>query len=286
MRGLAYVRPETLDEAAVFLREHGAGTEILAGGTDVMIDLRAGALKGRRYLLDVSRLEALKRITVGPEGVTIGAGVTISEIGASDTLKQHAPALAQCARFFASKQIRNVATIGGNVAHCSPCGDTLPPLLIHEARVVLVSADGRREVAVDQVASGPYACALPSQELIQSFILKPASDITFADFQKIGRRKALATARISMAAMARQEKDGRIGFLRFALGACTPTPRRMEAVEGLLTGQQATESLLWKAAGAMTEATFGIGGRRPSAVYKEPAIQGLFMRMLFPLVQS
>ena len=224
MGHLDYIRPGALAEALAFLHDHGPDTEILAGGTDVMIDLRAGALGSKRYLLDVSRLEDLKGITVGPDGVSVGAGVAIAEIGDSDLLKRHAPALWKCAQTFASQQVRNVATIGGNAAHCSPCGDTLPPLVIQDARAVLVSKDGRREVPVDAIASGPYACSLPSHELIERFILEPAPEITFSDFQKIGRRKALAIARISMAAMARQEADGTVAFSDFPWGPAPPCP--------------------------------------------------------------
>jgi CO/xanthine dehydrogenase FAD-binding subunit len=286
MAAIDYIRPNTLAEALDFLQEHGPRTEILAGGTDVMIDLRAGALRSKRYLLDVSRLDDLKGIAVGPDGVSVGAGVAIAEIGDSELLRQHAPTLWTCARTFASQQVRNVATIGGNAAHCSPCGDTLPPLVIHDSRAVLISKDGRREVPVDAIASGPYACSLPSHELIERFILKPAPEITFSDFRKIGRRKALSIARISMAAMARQETDGTVSFFRFSLGACTPVPRRMEAVEALIAGRRPTESLLWKAAGALTEEMFRITGRRASATYKEPAVQGLFVKMLHPMVRS
>jgi CO/xanthine dehydrogenase FAD-binding subunit len=286
MGALGYVRPGTLAEALDFLREHGPRTEILAGGTDVMIDLRAGVLRSKRYLLDVSRLDDLKGITAGPDGISVGAGVAIAEIGDSELLREHAPTLWQCAQTFASQQVRNAATIGGNAAHCSPCGDTLPPLVIHDARAVLSSKDGRREVPVDAIASGPYACSLPSHELIERFILEPAPEITFSDFQKTGRRKALAIARISMAAMARQEADGTVAFFRFSLGACTPTPRRMAVVEAMVAGRRPTETLLREAASALTEEMFRVTGRRASAVYKEPAVQGLFLRMLYPMVRS
>jgi CO/xanthine dehydrogenase FAD-binding subunit len=201
-------------------------------------------------------------------------------------LEQHAPALWKCAFTFASRQIRNVATIGGNVAHCSPCGDTVPPLVIHEARAVLAAKKGIRRVPVEKIASGPYACSLPADEIILRFILQPAKDVTFCDFQKIGRRRELATARVNAAAMARQEPDGRISFLRFSLGSCTPTPHRLPEVEGHLIGRAPTPERIWEAGRILAERTIAIAGRRPSTVYKESAIQGLFFRMLHPLVRS
>ncbi len=279
-----YIRPENLDEALDHLHRNGPRTRILAGGTDLVVDLRNGDA-GPDFLLDVSRLTELKGIEASTEQVSVGAGVTLSEIQSSDVLKQHAPALHRCSFTFASQQIRNVATIGGNVAHCSPCGDTVPPLVIHEARTVLASKRGRREVPIEHIASGPYACSLPADEIIVRFILTPAPAITFSDFQKIGRRKSLAIARINAAAMARQEPDGRISFLRFALGSCTPTPQRMEEIENGMIGQRPTAKLIWETGQLLADRTIAITGRRPSTIYKETAIQGLFVRMLTPLVR-
>lgn len=282
MQNLAYARPQTLNEALDFLDANGADTKILAGGTDVMVDLRTGEIQPQ-YLLDVSRLAELKGIEVNDQGLSIGAGVTLAEIYDSKTLARFAPSLQKCAFTFASQQIRNVATIGGNVAHCSPCGDTIPPLVIHEARAVLAGKNGLREVPIADIASGPYVCALPVGEIILRFILKPAED-GFADFQKIGRRQALAIARISMAVMARKDPDGKIAFMRFCLGSCTPTPRRMKVVEDFLIDTVPSEALIWEAGRILAEKMIEVTGRRSSAVYKEPAIQGLFMRMLYPMV--
>ena len=282
---LSYLRPETLEAALDHLDRHGSATQILAGGTDLVVDLRSGGVRPA-FILDVSRLQELKGIELTPQGLSVGAGVTLAEIQASNILQQHAPALRKCADTFASRQIRNVATIGGNVAHCSPCGDTVPPLVIHEAQAVLAAQKGMRHVPVEQIASGPYACSLPAGEIILRFILKPADAITFCDFQKIGRRRELAIARINAAAMARQEPDGRISFLRFSLGSCTPTPHRMPEVEDHLIGRRPTPELIWEAGRILAERTLAITGRRPSIVYKESAIQGLFVRMLTPLVKG
>jgi CO/xanthine dehydrogenase FAD-binding subunit len=282
MTSPGYLRPQSLAQALAFLAENGPETEIVAGGTDVMVDLRAGVLTPE-FLLDVSRLEPLRGIALTDDGLAVGAAVTLAEIQRSPLLKTHAPALQKSAVNFASRQIRNVATIGGNVAHCSPCGDTLPALVIHETQAVLASPRGERVVPIEEIASGPYLCALPQDELITRFILKPAA-VAFADFQKIGRRKELAIARMSMAYMANKDAAGRIDFLRFSLGSCTPTPQRMPQVEAMLLGQAPSVGLLWEAGRVLAESMIAITGRRSSAAYKEPAIQGLFMRMLHPMV--
>ena len=237
MFDVEYIRPEGLTEALTFLNDHGPDTTILAGGTDVMIDMRSGDLQSK-YLLDVSRLPELKKIEIKDEELIIGAGVTISEIHTSETIDRFAPTLRKAADKFASRQVRNIATIGGNVAHCSPCGDTIPPLLIHDAGAMVVNPHGRRIMPVDEMAGGPYHCTLSSDEIITHFILTPKPDkVQFSDFQKIGRRKELAISRMSMAAMALQERDKSVSFIRFALGSCTPTPHHFQHIENFLLGK-------------------------------------------------
>ena len=279
-----YIRPQDLGEALDFIKAHGPDTTILAGGTDVMIDMRAGVLKSL-YLLDVSRLPELRDINFDNGELTIGAGVTITEIGQSDIIGRYAPALQKAADRFAGRQVRNIATIGGNVAHCSPCGDTIPPLLIHDAVAVVVSPAGQRNMSIEEMAGGPYHCTLRPDEIITHFILKPKPEgVEFSDFQKIGRRKELAISRMSMAAMARQAGDKSISFIRFALGSCTPTPHRFREIEEMLLDRVPDEKLLWEAGRVLAERMIEITGRRLSAVYKEPAIQGLFVRLMLPLI--
>ena len=279
--GLKYIRPKTLDQGLQWLAREGRDTRILAGGTDVMIDLRSGALN-TGCLLDVSRLPELRGIEVSPMGLSLGAAVTISEILASPVIGLRAQTLQRAARTFASRQIRNVATIGGNVAHCAPCGDMLPPLLLHTTRAEVASPVGRRWLSMGELAGGPYQCALAPDDIIVRFVLEPR-DVTFADFQKIGRRRELAIARVSMAAMARQESDGTVAWMRLALGACTPLPQRFAPVEAMLAGRVPDEDLLWLAGSRLAAEMIAITGRRASTVYKEKAIQGLFVRMLAPL---
>jgi xanthine dehydrogenase FAD-binding subunit len=285
MFDVEYIRPNNLSEALDFLDAKGTESKILAGGTDIMVDMRSGTLN-TQHLLDVSRLDDLKKIEVRDGKLSIGAAVTIAELLEFETIATLAPALRKAADKFASKQIRNVATIGGNVAHCSPCGDTIPPLLIHQAQAVVATPQGQRNVTIEEMASGPYHCSLHPNELITRFVLEPKpQNVDFADFQKIGRRQELAIARMSMAAMASKEDDNSISFLRFALGSCTPTPHRFYEIEDFLSGKVPTEDVLWQAGKILAEKMLDITGRRPSAVYKEPAIQGMFMRMMHPLIQ-
>ncbi|SDO88341.1 FAD binding domain-containing protein [Desulforhopalus singaporensis] len=282
MSKIAYIKPDSVGDAIEILADKGSSAAIIAGGTDVMVDLRSGEITPE-YLVDISRLEELKGIRMENDELVIGAGVTLSEIYNSDLLAEYAPALKKSAYNFASAQIRNIATIGGNVAHCSPCGDTIPPLVIHEAEVLLSGKDGQKRIPIEQVATGPYRSFLEPHELITAFVLKPRK-AAFADFKKIGRRKDLAISRLSMAVMIDKSDDGTISFMRFSLGACTPTPHRMIPVEEFMVGKKPTEKLLFEGGRLLAESMIEITGRRPSIIYKEPAVQGLFVRMLHPVV--
>lgn len=284
MATMNFIRPESLDEAVDFLHQHGPDTHILAGGTDLMVDLRSGE-HPRLYLLDISRIEALKTVQLSDDlaRLHIGSGVTLTGINTLPLVKNHAPALHKCSFTFASRQIRNMATIGGNVAHASPCGDTIPPLVIHEAEAVVANRDGNRTIPLLKMSKGAYRSALHPEDLVVAFNLK-ARQPGFFDFQKIGRRKALATSRMSMAVMADKDDQGRISFIRFSLGACTPTPQRMHAVESLFAGKIPTVELMNQGAGLLAEKMVEITGRRPSITYKEPAVQGLFKRMIYPMI--
>ena len=278
-----YITPDNLKDALNFLACHGEDTEIVAGGTDVMIDLRAGKLEQKKNLLDIRNLAELKGIDFKDEKLFIGAGVTLTEINRSDIIQKYAPALVKCSTTFAGRQIRNRATIGGNVAHSSPCGDTIPPLVIHEAVALIANKTGEKLIPVEAIASGPYQSSLSKDSIIVKFILKPCR-ANFTDFQKIGRRKELAVSRMSMAIMADKDEQGRISFIRVSLGACTPIPQRMDEVEQFLMGKIPTQDLIWDAGKILAEKMAGVTGRRASSVYKEPAVQGLFMRILYPVV--
>lgn len=282
MADMEYIRPGSLQEALDFLWDNGENTKIIAGGTDVMVDLRSGKLNAK-YLLDISRLDELKGIELKDQTLCVGSGVTLSEIYGSHLLGVNALALQKSAFHFASRQIRNVATIGGNVAHSSPCGDTVPALVLHGAKALVADKKGTRLIAMEEMATQAYTSCLTPRQIIVKFILTPYQD-GFADFQKIGRRKELTISRMSMAVFVKKDAAGRISFFKVALGACTPVPHSMGTVEAFLIGKRPTRELIWEAGGLLAQKMIEITGRRSSAIYKEPAVQGLFMRILYPVV--
>jgi CO/xanthine dehydrogenase FAD-binding subunit len=279
-----YVRPSSLEEAVCFLYEHGSETKPLAGGTDLLIDIRSGKLKAR-YIMDVTHIPELREIDVAGDALSIGAGLTISEIERSEKVKRLAPVLRKACLTFGSPQIRNTATIGGNIANASPSADTFPPLIVHEAVAVLAGPNGERRMPVELSAAGPYRSRVRPEELIVRFILKPAEGL-FSEFLKIGRRKALAIARVSMAVLAQKDAAGAISFIRFCLGSSTPVPCRIREVEEFLIGKIPNEVVVIEGGGLAAQKMIEISGTRPTTVYKEPAVKGLFRRLLYPMVKN
>ena len=170
MSGKRYYRPGNVQQCLDFLAENGRDSVLLAGGTDVMVDLRAGEID-RSWIVDLSRLPELRGIELQNGKLWIGAAVTLTELLDAGLVREQAAALHKAALKFAARQIRNVATIGGNVAHCSPSADTLPPLLVHEAEAVLAGPYGRRRIPVGEVAAGTYRSVLtPEEEIGRAFV--------------------------------------------------------------------------------------------------------------------
>ena len=277
----AYVRPENLEEALQFLGDYGHETKIVAGGTDILVDLRAGEINAA-YLMDISRIDTLHDSAKSEEGLYIASGVTLTEIQRSSLVPKYASALHKATLTFGSRQIRNVATIGGNVANASPSADTIPPMIVHDGVALIRNRQGTRTVSVEDLMSGPYRSTVGQDEIITGFLLQPTAE-NKSDFQKIGRRKSLSVSRMSMAFSVDRDADGVISFIRLALGACTPVPRRMSRAEKFLMGKRINKGSLLEGARLMAKEMIEVTGRRPSTVYKEEAVKGLFMRMLYPL---
>lgn len=280
---LEYIRPKTVAEATQALAEAKGRSAIINGGTDMMIDLRSGKFKGDR-LVDISGLADLKVLKEEGGQVIVGAGVTIEELRQSDLIKTKLPALALCAEKFAGQQVRNQGTIGGNVAHASPSGDTQPPLVIYEAVAVVAGPAGEKEVPVTGLFKAANVSTLADDEIIVRFVMKPQA-ARLNTFQKIGRRNDLAISRASLAVLADVDGAGAFNLIRISLGACKPTAGRMPKTEAFLLGKKPSLALIKEAAKVMSAEMIEVTGRRASVVYKEPAIEGLLVRILIPCLK-
>lgn len=286
MIGTNLVSVHSVEEALRLLAEH-TSAKILAGGTDLIVQMREGEVRPT-LLVDISRVASLRGIVLEEGRLRIGSMTTFAELARHPLVVAHAPLLAMAASQVGAVQIRNQGTIGGNIANSSPAGDIIPPLLALEARVEIASVRGRRERALDSFFLGVRKNTLTKDELLTeiSFALPVAG--TRGTFVKLGRRKAMAIARISMAALVTINEEGIIEEARIALGAVGSVVFRATAAEELMRGRLVERSTLVNCRQALVDIVAQKLGSRPSAVYKRQAISGVAEEVfcqLFPEIE-
>ena len=278
MTDFTYVRAHSFDEAVALLNEPGVRSRVLAGGTDLVNQFRKGGVACDR-VVDVAHVPELRSIEDG-DPIRIGAAVTHAEIAESALLQERVPLLVQACRQIGSPQIRNIATIGGNVANAAACADTLPVLVCLEARAVVASAAGVERVPVSDLVTSVYQTRLPPGGLIQAFEFEAPPPGSRSSFQRIGRRQAMSIARLSVAALGAVNGEHRVSLLRVVPGAAFARFHRAIRVEELLLGQQPSAQRIADAGKEMTRLFLQESGGRWSAQYKERAIAALTERAL------
>ncbi len=273
-----YFRPKDLREALEALAEGGRP---LAGGTDLVVDLKEGKARPE-LLVDISRLEELRFLETSDGLIRMGPLLTHREIASSELLRSEALPLALASAQVGSPQIRNVGTLGGNICNASPAADTLPALMVLEAELVLQGPRGCRTVPFGRFFVGPYKTVLEPGELLVEVRFRGLRGFK-GGFWKVGRRRAFVQSRVNLALALRVE-DGLVQEARVSVGSSTPIPVRMNAAEEALRGKPTEEGVLREAARQAAEAVASMSGRRPSASYKLPAIEGLLWRALQEVV--
>jgi CO/xanthine dehydrogenase FAD-binding subunit len=271
-----FVMAQSLDQALEVLA--GGDVRIIAGGTDFMIHLRKCRLGGEQTpgtILDVSRLSELTRLEANADAPYIGAGVSFRTLENDPEVARHLPLLAQAAATVGSVQVRQTATIGGNVANASPAADGMTALTALGAKAEIASIEGKRLCPIEELVTAPNQTTLEPREMILGFALDklPAEGQAFA---KVGRRQAVSVARLNLAVCL----DQGLSDPRAVLGACFPSPRRLPDVEKIIK-QGDPGDALWLAAGHQAAQHFtDVCGWRSSATYKVPAVTRVTARTL------
>ncbi|MDR2240927.1 MAG: xanthine dehydrogenase family protein subunit M [Zoogloeaceae bacterium] len=265
----AYLAPRRLDEALQAMADGDA--TVLCGGTDLAPQTESGARQYKAKLLNIRRIDSLHGIEIKGGEIRIGAATTISDIRRSAALAEAAPVLTEAAGHFASEQIRNAASVGGNLCNASPAGDMSPPLLTLDAAVELACwRDGAmqtRRVALDQFFLGPGKTVKQPEELLTAVVFKqPAADFV-GRFRKSGPRPALEISTVSVAFGARLVQ-GKLSSVRVAMGAVAPTPLRARHVEAALEGQPLNDAAIAAAVAATAQDAKPIDDVRASAWYR------------------
>jgi len=214
-----YLRPESLDALLSLLREHGPDARLLAGGTDLLVRLRKG-FEWPSVIVDVKRVAELRADVAEIDGcIRVGARTVMTDVIEDRRIRQHFPALVDAARTVGSVQIRNRATVVGNLCNASPAADTAPVLLAYGASLNLVSAGGTRQMPLDNFFAGPGRTALASGELVASIDLPLPVTRTGGAFGRLTRRHGVDLAIVCVCCVVRES-----GEARFAFGAVGPRP--------------------------------------------------------------
>ncbi len=278
MTEFVYVRPHTLDEALALLAEPGAN-RVLAGGTDFVVQARRGEITCDR-VIDIMHLPELRGIHISDSGkIVLGAAVTFSAMLDHAALCERVPLLAEACRAVGGVQIRNRATVGGNVANAAICADIATALVCLDAVAHIVTPDGEIAHPVQDVIAGPRQTTLTPGALIRAFTFQAPPDPARTAYLRVERRQAATIARVSLAAAGRLT-GGRIAAVRLVPGAAFERPQRITAVEDMLTGQPPTEDLFVAAGQRMSAIYEQVMGARGSAAYKSRVLAALTERAL------
>jgi carbon-monoxide dehydrogenase medium subunit len=275
-----YVIPKTLDDALALLNEHKGMAKLLAGGTDLIPQLKQRAITVPRYLIDLKAINGLNTISYDEQsGLKIGALTTISEIEQSPVIREHFPSIAQAALSMASPQIRNRGTFAGNICNAVPSADSAPALLTLEAFVKIKGPKGERTVPVDQFFIGPSRTILEKEEMLLEIAVPKPSPRSLGVYLKLAPRHSMDLAIVGVAALG-VCVDGICKDIRIGLGAVAPTPLRARKAEALLRGQKPTIEIIEEAARVAGTECSPINDHRASAEYRCDMVYVLTRRAL------
>ena len=275
---LDYYAPLTLSDGCKILDTYRKSAAVIVGGTDLLPRIRAGVARPER-LVDLRSL-GLSYIKSEGGKIIIGACTTHAEIIDSEVVANHLPALAAACKEIGGPPIRNRGTIGGNLANASPAADTAPPLLAYDAEVVLAAEKGTRTLPIADFFTGPGKTALEPGELLVEVQITEPPPRTAAAFVKVGKRKAMAVAVVSVAVRITLTTDGRVTSARIALGSVAPTPIRVISAEQTLRGNVLSDALIEKTAEETRRMASPISDLRAPADYRSKMIAVFTRRAL------
>ena len=282
-----YFAPTSLDQAVECLK--GGNVTILAGGTDLTPQSQAGRIKFRETLMNIRHIPQMSGITLEGKEIRIGALATITEIMEHPLVRQHLPALVEACDHFASNQIRNAGTIGGNICNASPAGDTLVPLLVLDASVELASMPEaklyRHSMPLSTFFVGPGKTRKSLCELVTGVRIPVPGAGHVSRFYKHGTRPALDISTISIG-FAADLHDGVMTNVRVAFGAVAPTPLRATATEQALEGRHLDAAAIEAAAIAARDEVNPIDDVRATAWYRKEMIHNMTKRTLENVAQA
>ncbi|MDY7079549.1 MAG: xanthine dehydrogenase family protein subunit M [Chloroflexota bacterium] len=276
-----YVKPASLGKASVFLVEQAGDARPFMGGTDVFVRMRDGFIHPQA-LVDVKHLPGMRDILYdGQTGLTVGAAATMNQVAHHPDVLAHYPLLAEAANAVASYQLRNRATLGGNLCNGSPAADTGPAVLTLEGNIVLYNSDGERKVPANEFFIGPGETAVQPGELMTAIRLPVPPDGAAGRYLKLGRNKAGDLAIAGVAVFGFPDSTASSGYrFRIGLASVAPTPLRAYEAEDVLAENSPGEETFTLAAEKAMEAASPIDDVRASGAYRKAMVRSLTLRGL------
>src|SRR5215467_12170035 len=269
---LEIYQPTSLREASRLLKDKGAGGRFLAGGTDLVIAIKEKGLIPT-YVVDLKRVPGLSGIRENTDGsITIGALTTMRDIEIDSLLNKKYPFLCQSAAEVGSIQIRNRATVGGNMANATPSADVAPSLIALNATAKIVNAGGERMVALEEFFRGPGQTIMSPDEILTEINIPKTSPQLVGEYIKFSPRDMMDLAYVGVAVAYAVAADKRCSGVRIVLGAVAPTPIRARNAEALLEGKLLTEELAAKVGDAAARESKPISDVRSSAHYRRAMV--------------
>lgn len=271
--------PKTLPEALALLAQEGDATAALAGGTDLLLRIRRRA-RTYRSVVNIKFIPGLVGIRDVEDGTAIGALTTFRAIETNRIVSRRYPALREAARVVAGVQLRNLATIGGNIGNASPSADSVPPLVALGATVEIAAANGTRTEPIASCLIGPGRTSLKAGEIFTTIRIPAAGPRSGNAFMRFSPRSAMDIGIASVAVFMTLDEDGRCGGCRIALGAVSPAPLRATQAEQRVIGERVTPRLADDAGRLAADATQPISDIRSSADYRRHIVRVLTSRMV------
>lgn len=281
-----YLKPKTIDEALSLLSKYKGRAKVIAGGTDLILDMRRRSIKAPEYVIDLKGIPNLDYIKYDEgSGLSIGALTTIHAIETSPIIQEKFSILAQAAYVIGSIQVRNRGTVAGNICNAVPSADTAPPLLTLEAKLKPISQKGERTVNIEDFFRGPGETVLTSEELLQEIQVPNLPSNSRGVYLKLTPRSSMDLAVISAGVVVIPE-DGICKDIRIALGVAAPTPMRAKRAEEFIKGQKLNNEVIEKAARIASEESRPRDSMRASAEYRREMIRVLVRRAINQAMSS
>ena len=276
----AYHSVSSVDEALALLDEHQGAARIVAGGTDLIIEMERGQHPQLQVLIDITRVPGLDQINLRGDEIILGPLVTHNHVVGSPLIRERALPLAQASWEVGAPQIRNRATVAGNLITASPANDTITPLIALGAKVTLLSVDGERTLTLTDFYSGFRRTVLHPNELLRSIHIPEMDADESGVFLKLGLRRAQAISVVDAAVVVNRDKAGVVKDSRIALGSVAATIVRVPASEDFLLGKTLSADTIAEAGRLAAGSATPINDVRGSADYRSEMVKVLVVRAL------